>query len=392
MNKQIITSPLDLDIYKFFMMQVVLHKFPGAMVEYEFKCRTKNVNLIQYKEEISKQINLLGNLRFNEDDLQYLSSLGFFKSDFIEFLRIFKLNPNFVNVYGGAELKIKISGPFLHTILFETFILSIVNEIYFKKFNNKDTVRNIKRKLNEKIQLIKTPFYPYWNNFKFADFGTRRRFSKLIQGKIIKKLSEELPNNFIGTSNVYFAKKFDLKPIGTQAHEFFQACQALGPKLVNFQKFALQTWADEYRGDLGIALSDTVGFDAFLKDFDKYFSKLFDGVRHDSGDPYKWCEKLIKHYESMGIDPKTKTAVFSDGLTINSAISICSKFSNKIKTSFGIGTSLTNDSGIKPLQIVIKMTKCNGEPVAKISDSPGKLMCRDDSYLQYLKKVFKIEE
>ncbi|NQV00446.1 MAG: nicotinate phosphoribosyltransferase, partial [Parcubacteria group bacterium] len=174
------------------------------------------------------------------------------------------------------------------------------------------------------------------------------------------------------------------------AHEFLQAAQAL-VRVQDSQKFAFQQWAEEYRGKLGIALSDVVGMDAFLKDFDLYFCKLYDGARHDSGDPIVWCEKLIRHYENNGIDPKTKTAVFSDGLTFPKALALAKEFEGRIKTSFGIGTNLTNDMGITPLQIVIKMVECNGQPVAKISDSQGKEMCKDKAYLTHLKGVFNIK-
>ena len=410
----IITSLLDLDLYKLSMMQVVLHKFPAVIVEYEFKCRTKDINLIQHIDEIQKEINNLVKLKFKEEELNYLSSLSFFKNDFIEFLRIFKLNPKFVDIsiatsykinnekisHSGAiggevkeNLSIKLKGTWLNLILFETFILSIVSEIYFKKYYNKQVSNEGKRRLMDKIQLVKNfSEKNEGSEFKFVDFGTRRRFSKKCQKAVVKMLVKELPKNFIGTSNVGLAKEYNLKPIGTMAHEFIMAAQSLDVKLIDSQKFALQTWANEYRGSLGVALSDTVGMDAFLRDFDLYFCKLFDGARHDSGDPYIWCNKLINHYNSMGIDSLSKTAVFSDGLTIHKAILLYIAFKDKINTSFGIGTNLTNDLSLVPIQIVMKMTKCNNDPVAKISDSSGKQMCKDPSYLSYLKKVFKINE
>ncbi|MCP4131361.1 MAG: nicotinate phosphoribosyltransferase, partial [bacterium] len=218
----------------------------------------------------------------------------------------------------------------------------------------------------------------------------RRRRSGEWQQQVIGTLAAEVPGNLTGTSNVYFAKKYNLRPIGTMAHEFLQASQALGVRLVDSQKFAFENWVQEYRGDLGIALSDVVGMDAFLRDFDLYFCKLFDGARHDSGDPYEWCDKLLAHYKKMGIDPKTKTAVFSDGLNFELARDLAKKYNGQIRIAFGIGTNLTNDFGEKALQIVIKMTECNGQPVAKISDSPGKSMCKDESFIKYVKKVFNI--
>jgi nicotinate phosphoribosyltransferase len=199
-----------------------------------------------------------------------------------------------------------------------------------------------------------------------------------------------LPDNFIGTSNVYLARKYGLKPIGTMAHEWIMAGQGIVKDISESQKYMLQSWANVYRGDLGIALSDTLGSDTFLNDFDKYFCKLYDGCRHDSGDPYTWCDKLLEHYAHNGIDPTTKTAVFSDGLTVESMIALNKRYCNFIKVLFGIGTNLTNDCGITPLQIVIKMTKYNGNPVAKISDSKGKQMCEDKDYLRHLCKTFGI--
>ena len=223
-----------------------------------------------------------------------------------------------------------------------------------------------------------------------TDFGTRRRFYSMWQREVIEILMKECPDNFVGTSNVKFAREFGTTAIGTMAHEWLQGFQALAP-LHTFQKSALDVWAREYRGDLGIALTDIIGIDSFLKDFDKYFCKLYDGVRHDSGDPFVWCEKVIEHYEKMGIDPKTKLAIFSDGLTLELARKLYDKFHDRINVSFGIGTHLTNNLGTESMNIVIKMTKCNGQPVAKLSDSPGKGMCENETYLAWLKEVFNIK-
>ena len=193
----------------------------------------------------------------------------------------------------------------------------------------------------------------------------------------------------MGTSNPHFAFKLGVRPIGTMAHEFFQAHQQLGPRLVDSQKVALQCWADEYRGELGIALSDTMGFDKFLKDFDRFFALLFNGCRQDSGDPYEWTERLIAHYRKLRIDPKTKSAIYSDGLTLETAVDIFTRFHEQIETSFGIGTNLTNDCGFVAPQIVIKMVECNRKPVAKISDSQDKGMCEDGEFLDYMNYVIR---
>jgi nicotinate phosphoribosyltransferase len=200
-----------------------------------------------------------------------------------------------------------------------------------------------------------------------------------------------VPQHFAGTSNVWLAMRHGVTPLGTMAHEYMQACQALGPRLRDAQAFAFDKWAQEYRGDLGIAVSDTYGMDAFLRDFDMYFCKLFDGARHDSGDPFEWGEKLIAHYRGNRVDPRTKTLIFSDQLSFPLAIDIARRFHGRARTSFGIGTNLTNDLGFEPINIVIKMTECNGQPVAKVSDAPGKTISKDPGYLAYLRQVYGLE-
>ncbi len=385
----IIESLLDTDLYKLTMMQGVLHQFPWAWVEYEFKCRDETVDLSPLAGIVSREIDHLCTLRFTREELDYLRGLRFIKEEFVQFLRLFQLNREFIRIdaAGDREFRLTINGPWLHTILFEVPILAVVSEAYFRDIRPVTDLDPGRDRLAEKIALVRET-NSEGLGFVFSDFGTRRRFSKAWQAELLSRLKAELPDNFRGTSNVLYAKTFDLIPIGTMAHEWLMAAQSLGPKLVNSQKFALEHWAQEYRGDLGIALSDVVGFAAFLEDFDMYFAKLFDGCRHDSGDPVWWGEKLIAHYRKYKIDPRTKVAVFSDGLTFPRAIEIARTFKDRIKTSFGIGTNLTNDVAESPIQIVIKMTRCQGTPVAKISDSPGKQMCKDEGYLEYLKSVF----
>ena len=189
-------------------------------------------------------------------------------------------------------------------------------------------------------------------------------------------LKRDFPGRFVGTSNVHLAREFDLKPIGTMAHEWLMAHQQLGPRLIDSQIAALDCWVREYRGLLGIALTDCITMDAFLADFDLYFAKLFDGLRHDSGDPLEWAEKAIAHYEKLGIDPMSKTLVFSDGLDLAKSLRLYRALSGRIHVSFGVGTNLTCDiPGVEPMNIVLKMIACNGQPVAKISDTPGKTQC-----------------
>ncbi len=389
----IITSLLDTDLYKFTMMQVVLHHFPAAQVEYRYKCRNPGIDLAPYVAEIREEIDHLCTLGFRERELDYLRSFRFIKSDFVDFLGLFRMNPKYVSVSPSAtvpgEIEIVVRGPWLHTILFEVPVLSIVNEIYFRNTQRRPDYAEGRRRLEEKIALIAG--VPEFSEMRIADYGTRRRFSRLWHEEVILTLKEKLGENFAGTSNVHYAMVNGILPLGTMAHEYLQACQALGPRLRDSQTFGFETWAKEYRGDLGIALSDVYGMDAFLRDFDMYFCKLFDGARHDSGDPFEWGERLIRHYESMRVDPRTKTLVFSDALTFPVAIELHRRFKDRTKLAFGIGTNLTNDLGYVPLQIVMKMVRCNGQPVAKLSDTPGKNMCDDPAYLQYLRQVFEIK-
>ncbi len=393
----IITSLLDTDLYKFTMMQVVLHHFPGAQVEYKFKCRTEGIDLRPYLEEIRTEVGHLCSLSFRDDELAYLRGLRFMKSDFVDFLGLFQFNDKYIRIgvadpaQGAAlgEIDITLHGPWLHTILYEIPVLAIVSEVYFRGTRPKPDLAEGRRRLGAKIELVRTVEPEL--DFKISDFGTRRRFSRDWQEEVLKTLKREVPQYYAGTSNVWFAMRNDMTPLGTMAHEYMQACQALGPRLRDSQVFAFDKWAQEYRGDLGIALSDTYGFDAFLRDFDMYFCKLFDGARHDSGDPFDWGERLIAHYRKNRVDPRSKTLIFSDQLSFPLAIEIARRFAGRAHTAFGIGTNLTNDLGYEPLNIVIKMTECNGQPVAKVSDSPGKTVSKDLGYLAYLRQVFGLE-
>jgi nicotinate phosphoribosyltransferase len=386
----IIESLLDTDLYKFTMMQVVLHHFPTAQVEYRFKCRTEGVDLTPYVDEIQHELAGLCALRFTPHELDYLRSWRFMKSDFVDLLGLFHLDQRFVDVRPASapgQVDITIKGPWLHTILFEVPLLSIVSEVYFRNVQPHPDFAAGRKRLQTKIGQINAVSDP---EFRVADYGTRRRFSHSWQNEVVRTLKDGIGAKFVGTSNVYFALEHGLTPLGTMAHEYLQACQAVGPRLRDSQVFAFNTWTREYRGDLGIALSDICGMDAFLRDFDLFFCKLFDGVRHDSGDPFEWGEKLLAHYQKMRIDPRSKVMVFSDGLNVPLAIRLFDYFKGRSQTAFGIGTNLTNDLGYTALQLVIKMTRCNGQPVAKISDEPSKAMDYDPSYVAYLREVFQV--
>jgi len=392
-KSMIINSLLDTDLYKFTMMQVVLHHFPGAQVEYRFKCRNPGVNLAPYVDEIREEVGDLCRVRFSERELDYLRGLRFIKSDFVDFLALFQLNTKYVQIGRAAdrpgEIDIVIRGPWLHTILFEIPLLAIINEIYFRHTAPVPDLKEGRRRLARKIEMIRSD--PTLADVRIADYGTRRRFSRPWQEEVLQTLKAQLRENMAGTSNVLYAFQQPLTPLGTMAHEYLQACQSLGPRLRDSQTFAFETWAREYRGDLGIALSDVYGMGAFLRDFDLYFCKLFDGARHDSGDPIQWGERLIAHYEALRVDPRTKTLVFSDSLTFDRVAELYRRFHGRARIAFGVGTNLTNDLGYTPLQIVIKMVRCNGQPVAKVTDSPEKNLCDDPAYLAYLRQVFEIQ-
>jgi nicotinate phosphoribosyltransferase len=408
----IITSLLDTDLYKFTMMQAVLHQFPGAQVEYRFKCRNSGLEsasgqalrpLAPYVSQIRAEIRALCNLQFQDAELTYLQSLRFIKSDFVDFLGLFKLNEKYINVTAlpSGEIDITIRGPWLHTILFEIPVLAIVNEVYFRNTQDLPDLMAGRQRLDVKISELRAAGL---SDLKIADYGTRRRFSVAWHEEVLRVLVARLgtaqspghgagvAGQLAGTSNVLFAMKLGLTPLGTMAHEFLQACQALGPRLRDSQIFGFESWAREYRGDLGIALSDVYGMSAFLRDFDLYFCKLFDGARHDSGDPFVWGERMINHYQQHRVDPRTKTLIFSDSLTVPRIVELYQQFRGRCQLAFGIGTNLTNDLGYEPLQIVIKMVRCNGQPVAKLSDAPSKDMCEDEKYLAYLRQVFDISQ
>ncbi|NBB93604.1 MAG: nicotinate phosphoribosyltransferase [Gammaproteobacteria bacterium] len=385
----IVESLLDTDIYKFSMMQAVLHQFPGAHVEYQFNCRSEGVDLRPLRHDLERELEHLCSLKLDPEELNFLSSLRYMKPDFIEFLRLFHLQSRFVDIgEKDGQLSIRIRGPWLHTIPFEVPVLAIISELHSRHSWPDHELDDGRERLQRKVEQVKALDRP--DEFVFADFGTRRRFSRAWHEEVVETFAREIPGSFRGTSNVRLARELGLVPIGTMAHEFIQACQALGPRLAETQRFAFEVWAREYRGDLGIALSDTYSLGAFLRDFDMYFCKLFDGARQDSGDPMEWGEAMIAHYEKNRVDPGSRNLIFSDSLTIPRAAEIWKRFRDRINVSFGIGTNLTHDTGVKPANIVIKMTECNGQPVVKLSDSPGKVVSTDQHYLAWVRQAFDV--
>jgi nicotinate phosphoribosyltransferase len=399
-NEPVIQSLLDNDLYKFTMMQAILHNNPGVSAEYAFKCRNRSteIPMSSLVTAVNENLDHLCSLSFTQDELDYLRGLRFMKPDFVDFLEGFQLRRRFIEVKAdGDNLDIHVKGPMLQGMQFEIFTLSMVNELYFRAImpDMDKAWEEGKARLEHKIGLLQefatrpSKATPYL----LSDFGTRRRFGRTWQEYVVKRMAEAVPQFFRGTSNVDLARRLGLTPIGTMAHEYLQAFQAFDTtRLRNFQNLALETWVKEYRGDLGVALTDVVGTDAFLRDFDLYFAKLFDGVRHDSGAPLEWAEKFISKYKELRIDPLTKQLYFSDGLDIPRTIELYDALADRIKTAYGVGTNLTNDMGVEALNIVIKMIRCNNQPVAKLSDSAGKTMCEDEHFLAYLKDVFQIKQ
>lgn len=390
--KPIVRSLLETDLYKFTMWQALLHSHPDAIGEYEFLCRNQPAYpLAELKDEVEHELDHLCSMMFQDHEVAYLRGLRFIKSDFADLLTLFRFQRKFIRVEAdGPHLRIRATGPLVHVMGFEIFVLYIVNELYFRRFDQQAAIAEARVRLQQKIDELRAfeKEAPRATPFEFFDFGVRRRFSGDWHDEVVATMARELPQFFKGTSNVYLAHKYNLVPIGTMAHEYLQAYQAFGVRLRDFQKAALEDWVQEYRGDLGTALTDVVGMDAFLRDFDLYFAKLFDGLRHDSGDPVGWGEKALAHYARLRIDARTKRLVFSDALTVPKALGLYRHFADRTMLGFGIGTKLTNDTPYQALNIVMKLTHCNGQPVAKLSDTPGKSMCTDETFLAYLRQVF----
>lgn len=389
---QIINSLLETDMYKFSMGQTIFHQFTSYKTTWTFKCRNKDVHFTdEMVEEIKEQVQAFCQLRFTEEELEYLDNITWIKGTYVDFLRLWQPRYEEFTITTDAPcgLAIDAAGTWLNTSMYEIPVLAIVNEVYFRMAYDYDVLlKQFKRRLDGKVRLLEEDTYRLSD---FSEFGLRRRLSAEAQEMAVKAIAEvELPadSHFIGTSNVYLAKKFNLKPVGTMAHEWIM-CTGQGnhkhnPAYSNW--YALDAWVKEYGILNGIALTDTITTDCFLRDFQLTYATLFSGVRHDSGDPYEWGDKMIAHYNSLGINPRTKTLLFSDSLDFERATALYDYFKDKAKVAFGIGTFISNDTDEEALNIVMKTTKCNGMDVAKISDVAGKGMCKNPDYVDYLNR------
>lgn len=388
-DKPIIQTLMDTDLYKFSMQKTFLNNVPNVEARYRFKCRTAGVNLGRYAAEIREEVQSLASLSFSRAELDYLHNIPSLSGEYLAFLRDFRMDIHMVNVEAhGENLAIETQGSLVHVMPFEIYLLAIVQEVFTRNEYPDENYREARQRLEGKISFLKNS--PRAHGFRYADMGGRRRESRAWHEYTVRRQAEELPEHFIGTSNMHLAMKYALTPIGTMAHEYLQAFQALCPRLADSQKVALETWLREFGGDLGTALTDVVGMDAFLRDLDLTLARQFAGFRHDSGCPYEWTDKLVARLKELQIDPTTKNAVYSDGLSLESAVTLFVAVKDRVKPLFGIGTHLTNDFGRQPLNLVIKMVACDDKPVAKISDSPGKGMCDDDNYLRKLMQEFRI--
>lgn len=393
--KQIVDSLLQNDAYKFSMGQAIYHQYSGYTTTWTFKCRNKDVKFTpDMVQEIDAQIRAYCNLRFRESELDYLKNIKWIKEDYVDYLRIWR--PRYedftINTDSECGLSIETTGTWLNTSMYEIPTLAIVNEVYFRMaYDYTELLSSFKDRLNSKFENLKNG---HWYAGTFSEFGLRRRLSGEAQELAVEKFSHlndtlHSASKFIGTSNVYLAKKYNLTPVGTMAHEWIM-CTGQGnhkhnPAYSNW--YALNSWVKEYGVLNGIALTDTITTDCFLKDFQLTYATLFSGVRHDSGDPFEWGNKMIEHYKQLGINPKTKTLLFSDSLDFERADKLYRTFSKEANVAFGIGTYISNDTIADPLNIVMKVTKCNGQDVAKISDTEGKGMCKNPDYVDYLKRA-----
>ena len=389
--EQIIVSLLETDMYKMSMGQAIYHQFSDYKTTWSFKCRNKDVHFTdEMVAEIKRQIQLYCNLRFTEDELEYLNHIKWIKGSYVDFLRLWKPRYEDFEITTNAEcgLAIETKGTWLNTSMYEIPTLAIVNEVYFRMaYDYEKLMQSFQERLQKKIQLLTDGTYQLG---AFSEFGLRRRLSAEAQELAIQELAKaNYPySKFVGTSNVYLAKKFGLTPVGTMAHEWIM-CVGQGnhkhnPAYSNW--YALDAWVKEYGVLNGTALTDAITTDCFLKDFQLTYATLFSGLRHDSGDPFEWGDKMIEHYKELEIDPKTKTLLFSDSLNFEKADKLYRYFKDKAKVAFGIGTYIANDTEVPALNIVMKTTACNGMDVAKISDTPGKGMCKNPDYVHYLQR------
>ena len=380
-----ITSILDSDLYKFSMQQAVLELYPDAEVTYKFINRGTQRFGYKFLEALKNEIAKMATLSLSDEEYKWVkTACPYFKPAYLEYLKNYKFNPSEVEAHirKNGDLSIVISGKWHSTILWEVPLLALVSEVYFSTIKTEWKTDRQKERAAQKGKAL------FDADVKFADFGTRRRRSFDIQDSVVEQLVKSGKGSCLGTSNMFLAMKYNVRPIGTQAHEFIQAVSAL-ESLNHANRFAMERWLEVYPDDLGIVLTDTYGSEAFFSEFNSVLAKRYEGVRQDSGDPIEFGNSAIWHYEKLGIDPMTKTIIFSDSLNVEKAISINKYFAGKIKIAFGVGTHFSNDFDNSPaLNIVIKLYSVNDFPVVKLSDVEGK-ETGDSGAIKAVKWIYK---
>lgn len=369
-----IQSMLDNDLYKFTMQQAVHRLYPRADAEYVFINRSGTLFPEGFARQLRSEVDAMAGLRLTPGEKAYLEEACYFLTPvYLDYLEHYRFDPGEVDIsQENGSLSVTITGPWYRTILWEVPLMAMISELYFVMTH----ARPISDSQRTSVNLNKARILSR-NNIRFAEFGTRRRFSSESHKALIHDILNTEQSTLIGTSNVHLARHFRIKPIGTLAHEWFMFHAVLnGYRMANIT--GIDAWVTVFHGDLGIALTDTFTTDVFLSAFDTMHAKLFDGVRHDSGDPYAFVDKIVNHYTKLRIDPTTKTIVFSDSLDMDKAVAIHTYCRGRIRDSYGIGTNLTNDVGVTPLNMVIKLSRCRTgpgrgwHPVVKLSDDPGK--------------------
>lgn len=362
----------DNDLYKFSVMLAIQKLYPWAYVKYAFTNRGGTQFPEGFAERMKEEVASMANLKLTQEEKKFIKNkCYFFDPVFVDFLEGFRYKPEEVTItQNGGDLSVVIEGYWYRTVLWEVPLLAIISELYFQMTGTEP--HDVEEKAVTKAKALAEMKADY------SEFGTRRRFSFDVEDKVIAALQANSGEYFKGTSNVYFAMKYNTTPIGTMPHEWFMYHGAVfGYRSANIR--GLESWVDVYDGSLGIALTDTYTTDSFFNSFSLKQAKLFDGVRHDSGDPLTFADKAIKFYEQNRIDPTSKTLVFSDSLNLEAVKEIKEHVAGRIHDTYGIGTFLSNDVGAKALNIVIKLTDvklhkkdANFLQAVKLSDVAGK--------------------
>jgi len=379
-----LTSFLDTDLYKFTQQQAAWSLYSDAEAEYRFINRNpeRDKFTTAFVDALRCDIEAMAGLAVQPSEGDYLRALPFFQWGYHKYLSDYRFDPTqvMVGLDRRNQLQLIVRGPWHQTILWEVPLMALISERYCARYAPVD-LTSLVANLRRKAEIMEAC------GAKYNDYGTRRRRASIIQDLVVQTLSQY--PGFQGTSNVALALRHNVPSVGTEAHEWFQAHSVLcGLRHAN--RYALQAWRDEYGPDLAIALTDTFGTQAFLGDFDDYLANLFDGVRQDSGDPKRFVDEIVAHYRGLGIDPLSKTIVFSNALRADVDVPVLQAYcQGKINCSFGIGTNLTNDFGPESpaLNMVIKLTKLNGIPVVKLSDDRSK-ECGDSDALRVARWTF----